>query len=296
MNIKKILENERMLKASVGLDAKEFQDLLESFSQILKEEQEKKKNRQRKRGGGAKGRIKLPEQKLFYILLYLKVYPTFDLAAVLFDSSKSRTHGWYQKILPILEKTRGRKCLLPKRQITSMKEFLSAFPELKDLFIDGTERPVQRPKNPKNQKKNYSGKKKGHTRKNIIACDEKKKILFLSPTKSGKIHDKKALDKTIFLDFVPPDITLWQDTGFQGTHHKHPNTMMPKKNTKKTKLTPEEKAENKTISGIRILVEHAIGGIKRYNAVHQILRNKNGIDDTFMNVCCGLWNFHLQMK
>jgi hypothetical protein len=37
-----------------------------------------------------------------------------------------------------------------------------------------------------------------------------------------------------------------------------------------------------------------IGGIKRYGAASHIFRNKKGIDDTFMNVCAGLWNLELE--
>jgi len=33
-----------------------------------------------------------------------------------------------------------------KRQIRSVEDFLKAFPEAKEVFIDGTERPIQRPK------------------------------------------------------------------------------------------------------------------------------------------------------
>jgi len=39
------------------------------------------------------------------------------------------------------------------------------------------------------QKKNYSGKKKMHTRKNLIISDEKRRICYLSPTVEGKKHD-----------------------------------------------------------------------------------------------------------
>ncbi len=172
MNLERVMKNERMMKVSTGMSKRGFEDLLETFVEVLKQEQMSQERRKRKIGGGRNGKIEDPRQKLFFILLYVKTYPTFDLAAIIFDSSKSRTNEWFLQILPILEKTLGRKCVLPKRKISSREEFLQSFPELKDIFIDVTERLIQRPQSPKNQKKNYSGKKKKHTRKNTIACDK----------------------------------------------------------------------------------------------------------------------------
>ena len=53
---------------------------------------------------------------------------------------------------------------------------------------------------------------------------------------------------------------------------------------------------NRLISSCRIVVENAIGGMKRYNCLVQNFRNKNGIDDTFVRVCAGLWNHHLNFS
>jgi len=59
-------------------------------------------------------------------------------------------------------------------------------------------------------------------------------------------------------------------------------------------LTDEEKTINKMISGIRIKVEHAICGVKRFRIVSDILRSKrNNFDDKVMVISCGLWNYHL---
>ena len=71
---------------------------------------------------------------------------------------------------------------MPARQIKSAEEFIRLFPEIKEVFIDGTERPVERSKNKEKQKKDYSGKKKRHTRKNITVSDEKRRILVLTET------------------------------------------------------------------------------------------------------------------
>ncbi|WP_420809891.1 transposase family protein [Francisella halioticida] len=62
----------------------------------------------------------------------------------------------------------------------------------------------------------YLGKKKNYTRKNIVACDHDRKALFLSPTKSGRRHDKKLLDKLRFIDNISPDTCICGDTGFKG--------------------------------------------------------------------------------
>ena len=69
---------------------------------------------------------------------------------------------------------------------------------------------------------------------------------------------------------------------------------MPKKKPKGKSLTTQEKEENRVISGIRIVVEQAIGGIKRFRCLTDVYRNKRGQDDKFMLACAGLWNFHLR--
>lgn len=294
-NIKKATNNQRLLKAVLGISKNEFESLLKTFSTVY-EEQQKQKKRQRAIGGGRIGKFKGANQKLFYALFYLKVYPTFDVAAFIFNSSKTRTHEWKNIALPLLEKTLGRKFVLPKRKISTIEEFKQFFPEIADVFLDGTERKIQRPKKGKNNKKNYSGKKKHHSRKNVVMSDERKKILYLSPTKPGKMHDKKITDKASFIRCIPEDVAIWSDTGFQGIQKQHKNVLMPKKKPKGRCLTVDEKQENKIISSIRIVVENAVAGIKRYNCLTNTFRNKNGSDDMMMNICSGLWNFHLEMS
>lgn len=293
MNIDKILSSVRMSRALIGLDKKKFEELLITFTQIYIEHLNNKK-RIRITGGGRKGKIKEPRQKLFFILFYLKNYPTFDVAAFLFASSKTQTNRWVLNILPILKKTLGRELVLPKRQIRTPEEFYSLFPGVKEVMIDGVERPTIRTKNNKTQQKNYSGKKKRPTRKNDILVDKTKKVLILTPTKHGRVHDKKISDKFSLVTNIPKDVSILADTGFIGIDKQHPNTLIPKKKTKRNPLTDDDKQMNRLISSTRMKVENAISGIKRYGAVATIFRNKNGIDDLFMEIACGLWNFHLR--
>ena len=106
------------------------------------------------------------------------------------------------------------------------------------------------------------------------------------------MHDKKIYDKYGLGDSIPNDVTQWVDTGFQGIDKEYDiDVQIPKKNSKKRKLTFEEKENNKTISGIRVISEHAIGGIKRMRSISDIYRNrKANTDDKLMIVSAGIWN------
>lgn len=294
MNIDTVLANDRLCRALLGVTKKEFLSLLTDFEQILYEHRNRP-DRKRAIGGGAKGNIKDPTQKLFYILFYIKTHPTFDIAGFVFGASKSRAHHWKDDILPLLEKTLGRKVVLPKRAIGTKEEFFRLFPEVTEVLIDGMERPIIRSKKDKTQKKHYSGKKKRHMRKNTVVTDRKKRILAISPTKHGKVHDKKQLDKSTILKGIPEGTAIYADTGYLGIQHQHTNTFLPYKRPPKGQLTDDQKWWNREVSKVRIKVEHAIGGIKRFRAVSDIFRGKNGSDDRITLVAAGLWNFHLQM-
>lgn len=164
ININRAMQSNRILKSLTGLNIQKFQELLPHFDQILIETSKQKvqnnKNRVRAEGGGAKHTLDSTEEKLFYILFYLKVYPTFDVAGFIFNVNRSQACRWMHKLLPLIEKALDRKFVLPKRKIETVEEFLKLFPDTKDIFADATERPVQRPSRNTKQRKYYSGKKK----------------------------------------------------------------------------------------------------------------------------------------
>ncbi|GAH11795.1 unnamed protein product, partial [marine sediment metagenome] len=149
------------------------------------------------------------EEKLFFILFYMKCYPTFDVAGFHFDVDRSSCCRWVQWFLPVLQETLGRELVLPERKVSDPEEFLRLFPEVEGIFVDATERPIQRPKDNKRQKENYSGKKKRHTRKNIVVNDEKKRILIVTETEEGKKHDFRIYKEEGIGDAIPDDIPVY---------------------------------------------------------------------------------------
>jgi hypothetical protein len=122
--------------------------------------------------------------------------------------------------------------------------------------------------------------------------DETCHIYFLSTTYEGKAHDKSLADLEGYT--FPPGSCLYQDMGFQGYTCEGIAIVQAKKKPPGGELTPPEKAANRSIASIRIRIEHAIGGVKRYRMVKDKVRLlKDGIRDTIMETCCGLHNFRL---
>jgi len=128
-----------------------------------------------------------------------------------------------------------------------------------------------------------------------VVTDALCKILLLTTTCGGKKHDKRAADEAGYT--LPEGSILYQDAGFQGFTIAGVLIIQPKKKPRGKELTPEDKEDNHTISKIRIRVEHAIGGVKRYRIVKDKIRNwKRGFRDQAMETCCGLHNFRLNFR
>jgi hypothetical protein len=111
--------------------------------------------------------------------------------------------------------------------------------------------------------------------------DETCYIYFLSATYEGKENDKSLADLEGYT--LPRGSCLYQDMGFQGYTRDGITIIQPKKKPRGGDLTPQEKASNRAIASIRIRIEHAIGGVKRYRMVKDRIRLlKDGIRDTIM--------------
>ena len=130
---------------------------------------------------------------------------------------------------------------------------------------------------------------------NRIADVEERLVRSLRETYPGRTHDKRIGD--LEAPAFPPDINLFQDTGFQGYHPPGVTRYQPKKKPQGGELTVAEKAENTIISSIRILIEHIISGGKRCRIVKDIFCNtKEFFADQVMEMACGLHNFRTTFR
>jgi len=304
MNINKVLNNKRLTLALTGLTPQEFTALLPSFEQVWWNKKQwdyrkNRKHRERKPGGGRKRFLREMQDKLFFILFYYKCYPTYDVLSLLYGFNRANGFRRQRQLTSILEATLGKKMVLPERQLKNVEEFFKMFPEAREVFIDGTERPVQRPKDSKQQKDKYSGKKKRHTVKNIIIANKHKRIGFLSKTEGGRQHDFPLFKKHAPPKNIPKTVKQHLGLGFKGYQAQFPNhkISIPDKKPRIRELCKTKKERNTRKSRTRVLVEYVICGVKRFRITTDVFRNKlKGSDDKAMLIPCGLWNYHLQMS
>lgn len=130
-----------------------------------------------------------------------------------------------------------------------------------------------------------------------------KVILFLGRTFAGRTHDYKMLKS----EFATEEewftaLSVLVDLGYLGIQSDYPGKQIhvphkkPRKSKKRpeTSLTEQQKSENQALSRIRIFVENAIGGMKRYNIlVHRFRNHRDNFDDDVIAVSAALWNFSL---
>jgi len=92
------------------------------------------------------------------------------------------------------------------------------------------------------------------------------------------------------------------DLGYQGiqTDYAGDDIQIPHKKPRKSKnnpdpqLTDKQKLENQALSRLRIFVENAIGGMKRYNIlVHSFRNHRKDFKDQVIANSAALWNFSL---
>lgn len=283
-----------------GLSRQAFLDLLPAFhraeAHIQHQTQQRRATpRKRQIGGGRKPLLRSDAARLLFILFYFKIYPLQAVQALFFGMSQAQACEWIHRLTPVLNQALGFEQHLPARKAADVRQVLRQCPGL-EFIIDGTERPIQRPKDKQRQREFYSGKKKRHTVKNVLIGDRRTgKIKALSRTRSGKTSDKRTADEEQYR--FPARSTLYKDTGFQGYEPPKLRTYQPKKKPPKGELTTEEKATNQAISRKRVRIEHSIGGAKVFHIARDVFRNRRDeyVDLSF-ETACGLHNLRCDYR
>jgi hypothetical protein len=240
-----------------------------------------RKPRQRAPGAGRHFTHDLPT-RLLMALIWLRIYPTFEVLGLLFGLDKNNVHASVGEMLDTLATLADFPFERPaseRKKLRSLAAVMDAFPDVR-LVIDAKEQRIQRPKSSKeedHQRPYYSGKKKCHTLKTQVAVEPDGGIGAVSASvPGGGIHDLMLLRMTRLLERLDPEQeAAMTDKGYQGIGSDYPEHTIyhPFKAQRNRRLTTEQKAYNQHLARYRIVVEHTLAQMNQFQAVAQVYRH-----------------------
>lgn len=228
-------------------------------------------DRERAVGAGHPFGLDVPDRFLLAVV-WLRVYPTYAVLGYVFGLSETAARRLVGQVLPVLERAGRDTMRMPEAGRTrgrSLPETLREAPELA-VVIDSFEQPVQRPK--RRQRRFYSGKKKRHTAKSQVVVDEDTgRVVDVSDTATGPTPDITLLKRSRVLGTLPRGVGAIGDSGYvgMGAIRKRVMTAVPRKKPRGKPRPPEDRRYNRALSRRRVVVEHTIGKMRRYQAITQ---------------------------
>lgn len=323
LTVEKLRRKPKHFHNFTGLTPQQFDQLLAAIEPLYEKAEEKRlsnPNRLRPRGAGRKFKLELPE-RLLMSLMYMRLYLTQTLLGYLFGLDTSNVSREVQgrmlevlsEVLPVpareepldlasaassssssSDRSSGRSGGggKRKRRIGTLEELLKEHPEFEEIFVDGTEQELPKPKDKGRRKDLYSGKRKRHTAK-VQVVSTKRLVLHLCRHVPGRVSDHLLLRATGVMRQVPEGVVVRVDKGYEGLEEEYTEVKVekPLKARRGHPLTVLEKILNRTMSALRMPVEHVIGHLKKYRMLAGIYRGEPERYDENASVIAGLHNY-----
>lgn len=83
------------------------------------------------------------------------------------------------------------------------------------------------------------------------------------------------------------------DKGYQGIKKYHDNSLTPKKKSRSSRLSQEDKRQNKQLAQQRIIIEHINRKLKIFRILSEKYRNRRKRFGLRFNLIAGLYNYEL---
>ena len=308
MTYEKLQRKPKHFQAFTGVTVAQFEEILKVLRPVyaeLEKERLIRPDRKRKIGGGRNFTLGL-EDRLMVTLMYFRLYVSYALLGYLFNLDGTNVgREINQRMLPALlsilpvpmqdELLSGRDeppQIGGGKRIKTLKRLMEAHPEIKEVWVDATEQPIQRPSEKLARKQYYSGKQSEHTIKSQLLTT-KKLILHVSGNLPGSVSDSTVLAGSGIMHSIPKDVQVSLDRGYEGAEKRYPNNKVykPKRAQRNHPLTLFEKLYNHLINKTRILVEHVIGRLKKFRIVSELYRNRRCTHADYLLAVAGLINF-----
>jgi len=273
LDYKKLSKNRVDFRRFTGVDLLIFKEMVEKIRSDFDKLQSRKKCH------GRSSHLPKLEDKLLCLLIYYRFYISHMFLGYLFNLDASNICRLFAVLEPVVA-----------NNISIKKDRSLSQDDLMRIIADVTEINVQRPKDNKKRHQKYSGKKKRHTSKFEVQINKKGKIVNVSGEYGGRRHDffiRKAEDP------MPRDAEKIVDLGFQGLQKRTKNVLIPYKRSRKTPLTEEQKQHNKSISSVRMAIEHVFSKLKILHILGSVYRNFQKKLHLRFNIISGIYNMQV---
>lgn len=268
-----------------GMTAAELERLLADFlpaqRRLRLESAVNREGRPRRRAPGGGGKPKLDDRhRLLLALVWLRVYPTYELLGLFFGLHKRNAQLQARAVLEVLDSLPDFPFDRPgadRRALSTPGQVMAAFPSVR-LVIDAREQRVNRPGASHDaQKPYYSGKKRCHTLKTQLGVGPDGLIESVSGSvPGGANHDLTLLRGSGLLGRLGEGEGVMTDKGYVGAEKDRPGVpvVIPHRKPRGGGLTDGQREANRLIARHRIVVEHAIAQVNRFTALRQVFRGR----------------------
>ena len=290
-----------IFRAMTGLTVELFDhmlpDLLAAFAAQRRQRLDRP-GRQRAFGGGDDFDLS-PADQLLLTLVWLRHYPTQECLGYLFAVSDSTALRAIRRCLPVLEAAGKDSFRLPdpgRGQRRDLPALLKGTPGLA-VIVDTFEQRTQRPR--RRQRAYYSGKKKAHTLKSQVAVDEDGRVVGVAESRPGRWADLKVLRRSGLVGkLARAQVGALGDLGYVGLDGVSPrrHAATPRRKPRGQERPAADRGYNRAFARRRIKVEHAIGRLRRFQALSAVNRHGRKGHAARVRAVAGLVNRMLDQK
>jgi hypothetical protein len=286
-----------------GLRLNEFETLLtDMLPRIAAADRTRLQRTDRRRAPGAGRHADLARtNQLLLTIIWLRQYPTNEVLGFLFGVSDSTASRILARMLPLLEDAGKDTMRMPdpgRKRRKTLDTLLKETPELA-VIIDTFEQRVQRPRDRQQADGYYSGKKKQHTLKSQLAVNEDTgEVCDVADSQAGPTADLTVLRESKLLSRLPKGVGSIGDLAYIGIAEAHLQHLgaTPRRKPRGKDRPPEDIAFNRAFAKRRIVVEHTIDRMRRYQCLTQTDRHHRCHHSARTRAVAGLVNRQIRSR
>lgn len=275
MKYSQLSQHPTIFQKCTGIRVEEFDELVkEVLPSYLEAEKQRLQRAQRQRGIGGGHPFELEmRDHLLLTIVWLRLYPIHEVLGYLFGVSDSTVSRLLERMLPLLEQAGRDTMRLPdpgRKRRRQLSDLLQAIPELA-VVVDSFEQRVQRPPH---DNSHFSGKKKQNTLKSQVTVDgQSGRIVDTSSSVPGPTPDLTLLKQAHVLERLPATYGAVGDLGYLGMDKLHPLAFIPRRKPRGKPHPAENRPYNTAFAAFRVIVEHTIGRMRRFQCLSQMDRH-----------------------